>query len=391
MKNNFNIIDKPLLVNEAGVLLYFYTCWLKSTNKNLISFKDSYPGYKFTQTRLLSDLESDHDFDKSYIDFMKTVKSEAQPYLEDFFDDKNEDIYSLFHSYNNNDENYFSFLASIFQNINARDFKDFSYEGFKEIFDLFFARLIGIDFDDEAYKEIKSYEDLKSYLGKTDILAYIAELSYDDSKIMTLVRSYKNTRGLYDRLYPLIKKLCEIISKNFHIIEELFLDNIARMKEDSYKRVWKVIEQTGLIEDFEKRTLPLDLYTLIVSPKTIMIQWFSHESDESFIKFGLFSDQKKSESSNKLATLSQDLKILGDTTRIEILDILKDKSYYAKELSDMLFISPATLSYHLKQLQIKGFVGLRTEGRRFYYFLRKTGFKEVIRVLEEFTKNIKEE
>ena len=68
-----------------------------------------------------------------------------------------------------------------------------------------------------------------------------------------------------------------------------------------------------------------------------------------------------------------------------------ERSYYSKELSDKLFITPATLSYHLSQLHVCGFVGAYIDGRKTYYYLRKAGFKKIIEELSEFASNIREE
>lgn len=98
-----------------------------------------------------------------------------------------------------------------------------------------------------------------------------------------------------------------------------------------------------------------------------MIQFISEDYDYAFIKFGIYSNKDFIEKENKLKHLSQYLKILGDPTRIDILDLLKEKNYYAKELSDKLYITPATLSYHISQLHVCGFIGAYIEGRKTYY------------------------
>lgn len=127
-----------------------------------------------------------------------------------------------------------------------------------------------------------------------------------------------------------------------------------------------------------------------MAPNMEMIQFMSEDIDFAFIKFGIFADKEK-KNLGKLKLLNQYLKILGDATRIDILDLLMEKSYYSKELSDKLFITPATLSYHLSQLHVCGFVGAYIEGRKTYYYLRKAGFKKIIDDLSEFASNIREE
>ena len=122
-----------------------------------------------------------------------------------------------------------------------------------------------------------------------------------------------------------------------------------------------------------------------------MIQFISEDYDDAFIKFGIYSNKDFVKKENRLKHLSQYLKILGDPTRIDILDLLKERNYYAKELSDKLFITPATLSYHISQLHVCGFIGAYIEGRKTYYYLRRPGFEKVIEELTEFSKTIKEE
>lgn len=387
--DNFNLIEKPLLVNEAGLIIYLYTNYLSANNKNFISFEDSYPGFNYSQDKNLTSINSSFYNNEAYVDFVRKTKKESYPYLEDFFNDKNEDILNLFYIFSENDGNYLPFMAGIFQNINSISIKDFSYEVFELIFDLSFLRFVGVDINDSELKSANIKEWTKKAI-KSDFLSLIPSLPYEDKLAMELLRSFSNKKSIYDRLYPLLEKICEILENNFPKIQDEFTEHFEKIKKDGYKKVNEVIDQVGLANFLIKREQALNVYGLILAPNMTMIQFISEDYNDAFIKFGIYSN-KEFVKENKLKHLSQYLKILGDPTRIDILDLLKEKNYYAKELSDKLYITPATLSYHISQLHVCGFIGAYIEGRKTYYYLRKPGFDKVIEELREFSKDIREE
>lgn len=386
----FKLIRKPLLVNEAGLVIYYYTNWLAASNKGQYSFDVAYPGFTFSKDWMLISIEDVFSSEKAYVDFIKKVKTEAFPYLEDFFTEQNSDILNLFYIFTENDENYLPFFAGIFQNLNIFDLEELTYERFKEVYDFCFLKCMGVEISDENHKDLKSLIDSKKKLLKRDFPYLLSKLPYRDELSMELVRSSTNTRSIYDRLVPLLNKLCEIIKKNLPLIEGDLNEHFDHLEEDNFKILRDLSDQVGINPLLNKIGSPLNVYSLIIAPNMEMIQYMSEDNDFAFIKFGIFADNEK-KNVGKLKLLSQYLKVLGDPTRIDILDLLMEKSYYSKELSDRLFITPATLSYHLSQLHVCGFVGAYIEGRRTYYYLRKPGFKKIIDDLNDFCKNIREE
>lgn len=388
--DNFNLIEKPLLVNEAGFIIYYYTNWLNAKNRELFGFEDSHPGSSYSRDSNLISLENTFDFNKEFVEYAKKVKKESQPYLDDFFKDRNNDILNLFSIFTENDANYLPFMTGVLQNINVYKIEDLTYENFKEVFDLYFLKFIGVELDDPNLQSIPTLKEWTEEALKVDLLSLIVKLPYDSDLSMDLVRAFYDTKSIYDRLYPLIEKLCQILENNFYIVEDIFEKHFIEIKKDSYKKVNDVIDQIGIEDFLIKSGKGLDVYGVILVPNTIMIQYFAEDFANNFVKFGLFSD-KKSKNKNRLKLLSQYLKILGDPTRIDILDLLKERNYYAKELSDKLYITPATLSYHISQLHVCGFIGAYIDGRKTYYYLRKPGFEKVIEELTEFSKDIKEE
>ncbi len=387
---DFKLIRKPLLVNEAGLMIYLYTNYLTAKNKDFFSFENSYPGFNYSQDLNLTSIDIAFNSNDTYIDYVKKIKKESLPYLEGFFNNQNEDILNLFYIFSENDGNYLPFFAGIFQNINVTDIKDFTYNLFELVFDLSFLRFVGVDINDSGLKSTNIKEWTAKAL-KSDFLSLIPTLPYEDKLSMELLRSFSNKKSIYNRLYPLLEKICEILANNFPMIEEIFADHFENIEKDDCKKVYDLINQVGLNDFLRKREEALNIYGLILAPNMTMIQFISEDYDDAFIKFGIYSSKEFVKKENKLKHLSQYLKILGDPTRIDILDLLKEKNYYAKELSDKLYITPATLSYHISQLHVCGFIGAYIEGRKTYYYLRRPGFEKVIEELTEFSKDIREE
>ena len=218
---DFKLIRKPLLVNEAGLMIYLYTNYLTAKNKDFFTFENSYPGFNYSQDLNLTSIDIAFNSNDTYIDCVKKIKKESLPYLEDFFNNQNEDILNLFYIFSENDGNYLPFFAGIFQNINVLDIKDFTFDLFELVFDLSFLRFVGVDINDSGLKSANIKEWTAKAL-KSDFLSLIPTLPYEDKLSMELLRSFSNKRSIYNRLYPLLEKICEILANNFPMIEEIF-------------------------------------------------------------------------------------------------------------------------------------------------------------------------
>lgn len=62
---------------------------------------------------------------------------------------------------------------------------------------------------------------------------------------------------------------------------------------------------------------------------------------------------------------------LGDTTRLRILRLLRDRDWYLTEIAERLELSKPTIKHHLAQLRAAGLVTLTEEGGLSYYSLRR--------------------
>jgi len=77
-------------------------------------------------------------------------------------------------------------------------------------------------------------------------------------------------------------------------------------------------------------------------------------------------------------------KALSDPTRREILNILKDGSLPAGEISDHFHMTGATVSHHLAILKNADLITDRRSGKFIYYELNLSVFEEVLNWFQGF-------
>ena len=72
-------------------------------------------------------------------------------------------------------------------------------------------------------------------------------------------------------------------------------------------------------------------------------------------------------------------KALNDTTRRDILELLKEKDLTAGEIADRFSISKPSISHHLDLLRQAGLVVSVKEGQYIYYSLNTTVMDEMLK------------
>lgn len=77
-------------------------------------------------------------------------------------------------------------------------------------------------------------------------------------------------------------------------------------------------------------------------------------------------------------------KALNDTTRREILELLKKKDLSAGEIADRFNISKPSISHHLDLLKQAGLVEAVKEGQYIFYSLNTTVMDEIVKWFVQF-------
>ena len=83
-------------------------------------------------------------------------------------------------------------------------------------------------------------------------------------------------------------------------------------------------------------------------------------------------------------TYSDAISALSVPTRRSIIEALRAQPMSVQELTEVVPVSQAAVSQHLKKLREAGLVGMETEGARHLYRLRREGLAELRAWLESF-------
>lgn len=84
--------------------------------------------------------------------------------------------------------------------------------------------------------------------------------------------------------------------------------------------------------------------------------------------------------------MNQLFKALNDSTRREILELLKNGDLTAGEIADHFNISKPSISHHLDLLKQAGLVDADKQGQFIYYSLNTTVVDEILKWLMQFKK-----
>jgi len=77
-------------------------------------------------------------------------------------------------------------------------------------------------------------------------------------------------------------------------------------------------------------------------------------------------------------------KVLGDSNRVAIMDLIKDSELSAGQILSEIKLGQSTLSHHMKILCDSGIVNSRKESRWVYYSVNKDVVREIMAVLQNW-------
>ena len=80
-------------------------------------------------------------------------------------------------------------------------------------------------------------------------------------------------------------------------------------------------------------------------------------------------EQEYDETLERLFQLAELFKVLGDSTRIRILDVLTREEMCVQDIADRLSMTQSAISHQLRILKQAALVKFRREGKSMYYSL----------------------
>lgn len=389
---NIEVRKEPSYLTEAANILVGYLTWKDEGEKKNFSFYDR----SFTTNKKgkvsFAYLVDRYPKMEDYVNFIIEVRKDSKPYLDEFFARGNEDLKDLYRIHRNDNKNEFSFLLSLLTSFGIDKFEEISKEDFH-----FQTKMIFLMFVDTSLLDPYAVADISRFMMEKEFATYdLVDLMLKSTNTaeesMALFKALYGWEDIYDRLKPLLRKLEEIIEKNFPMVEERYMNKIKEYADSDFDFAYKLLEDVGFNDMKIKNQFVGFFHINLFNPNSVTIRSIFLDTSMVEMSFGLMIDDYYENEEDKFSdSLNQDrLRAFSDPTRFEIIKLLQKKNYYVKEMADILYLTPATLSYHLNQLQIAGFIGLYYEGRKSYYYLREDTIRNLGDYLHNFADNIEE-
>lgn len=343
---NYELNMSPNWLYEAAILLSERDV---DRTKALINNHSSFGISKEEMTKFLS----------KYVEYKEAVLPNIIPILEEY-----PHLDKYFKIIQFSPEDHLSTASAIAACLgNARD-KVPSEEKIDELVNDFIVDTISGFAERISNKEIKinSLEELLSYLDGENVV--------DETKLVLI--------DLFYNRYKIIEEIIEVLQKSAPICEEYF----HLVKEDFQEAIKLVSDK----ENVEK------LLTIDTSIKLNL-----HEGVGAFISISDFNglslteglggflmhigmyffDYVKLKTENRFndTQLINDLKALGDATRLKIIHLLGNQKMYVQELANELELTPATISHHINTLLRSELITITLDTEKpktIYYELNKT-------------------
>lgn len=299
-----------------------------------------------------------------------------------------------------------------------------------------------IDFEDEDVKFFTNKEtgmifnfiphfylkDMKEDVSIDEVLEIYEKMPEDEIRFMSLLLYFMNdpdTHGPRNDEYlreclsdvkstlEFIKKL-DISDENrwklYEFIEnpkvklERFIKSIHNFKE-KYKQ--EIVKYQGLMDEFSEHIqnrintegdqifreeldelMSPEYYKDIeIRTSFILFDGFRVDSDKDNAAISVGFDYQRIKEhikgKSRIEEILNVISMVSDGMKFKILNCMKGKEVYGKEICEKTGLSKAALSYHINQMFNLGVIGMRRNGKKVYYSIKKSKIEEAIESLKD--------
>ena len=280
----------------------------------------------------------------------------------------------------------------VFNFLDETMLSDFTSHKFKIIFCMILKDYVGVDID--VVETLDDLENIKA-LEIPEVFKLINEKDMSSEDKINILEMYQNIDESFEDIMQIINEGISILKEYDGVIQEIY-----SLTYDKYKKIdGKSIKELGKFAVSKYVDFDLtDSIDVNICNFYISIIGYNHFTITVIpdIKFGMnlligvFFEELTmfaNDQENRAKTSVLQLKALSDLNRYKIMKLLVQKSYYAKELAEILSLTPATLSHHMEILSSAGLLKTSTDGRKLFYKINDENIMFLIDDLNSFTNN----
>lgn len=272
-------------------------------------------------------------------------------------------------------------------------FKDFRIEGC-ELFELYLY--------EENIHDIYRLESVLKNYTKSDFLYLLCGEEFSRSEIGLLIEKFDSIQGIIANNKYLERYNCNSMRFIFERTDE-FVDKLIDVFKILNKEVVELLVEETIYEDSIskvslelKSKMPLDVAQGIMGKKFkrvfdfntyyfIPSYFYGHQPMRTFNEKTqvVIYPLQEADGYNKNMLVNA-LKIIGDQTRLEIIEKLSVRPMYGKELANELGIVTSTVSHHLEQLRSIGLIHEEREKNTKYFSINRKEYNRFCDGMKRF-------
>ena len=213
-----------------------------------------------------------------------------------------------------------------------------------------------------------------------------------DSDKWKLAMICQDIKGYLRTLFDLLEPAVHMMEKEIQLYTSLIIDFQAYLQTlvDKEMEAGKEISIQSFCDDAFMDKESIDK-KIIISPSIAelnAITWVKNnkiDQDSCIYFIGILMDDSYHRENHVLSreALLQNLKLLSDHSKFEILKLLRHKSMYGQEICEQLNLSKATISHHMAALSSANFITIREEKNRLYYDINETLINDLLQHLSK--------
>lgn len=213
---------------------------------------------------------------------------------------------------------------------------------------------------DETYNQnVTNFEELS-------LLLEIIDIDKEDKWIIQ--RTYLHLEEEMKQFVILINQVVEWLTR---------YEDIICKEEDLFYNYWSDVIKTISMTDYLSKKLNIDITkganTIWIIPAFFNCQGIHSKVNKDTINvyMGMIFDQNFSFEMKyeNPSLICNQLKLLSDSSKFEILCTIKQRPYYGSELAKKFNLSTPTISHHMRTLENAGFIKIEKKDNKAYYSL----------------------
>jgi len=216
-----------------------------------------------------------------------------------------------------------------------------------------------------------------------EVLSFIKSMSI--SEYAYYCGNERNPKEHYDNID--MNNWNQLRSTAIMIMEKVYLELVKLTNDDEYKYVIEEVinklqlksplsvSQEYLGKKYRRISKYKEYYFIPVLYNSKLMRLFSNQELWTIIPLMKYEESLSTEKLSKI------MKIIGDNTRIKIIQILSSETLYGKEIADRLGVTTPTVTHHINQLLDVGLLHVEKVAQIKYFTLNHKKYDSLLQAM----------